>query len=125
MEFILYENLLLLFRFELVFFVEIWVMDVFFGVDFVIDENNVFGLKIGGLLFMFIIVMVVVYWFDKGYVVWFVIDIIRLNEVFFFVISGIGDGYLFVVWIDGEVRMNIVWFYGVLNVIVSVFFVWV
>lgn len=47
MEFILYENLLLLFRFELVFFVEIWVMDVFFGVDFVIDENNVFGLKIG------------------------------------------------------------------------------
>lgn len=61
MEFILYENLLLLFRFELVFFVEIWVMDVFFGVDFVIDENNVFGLKIGGLLFMFIIVMVVVY----------------------------------------------------------------
>lgn len=61
MEFILYGNLLLLFRFELVFFVEIWVMDVFFGVDFVIDENNVFGLKIGGLLFMFIIVMVVVY----------------------------------------------------------------
>lgn len=61
MEFILYENLLLLFRFELVFFVEIWVMDVFFGVDFEIDENNVFGLKIGGLLFMFIIVMVVVY----------------------------------------------------------------
>lgn len=61
MEFILYENLLLLFRFELVFVVEIWVMDVFFGVDFVIDENNVFGLKIGGLLFMFIIVMVVVY----------------------------------------------------------------
>lgn len=61
MEFILYENLLLLFWFELVFFVEIWVMDVFFGVDFVIDENNVFGLKIGGLLFMFIIVMVVVY----------------------------------------------------------------
>lgn len=61
MEFILYENLLLLFRFELVFFVEIWVMDVFFGVDFVIDENNVFGLKIGGLLFMFIMVMVVVY----------------------------------------------------------------
>lgn len=61
MEFILYENLLLLFRFELVFFVEIWVMDVFFGVDFVIDENNVFGLKIGGLLFMFILVMVVVY----------------------------------------------------------------
>lgn len=61
MEFILCENLLLLFRFELVFFVEIWVMDVFFGVDFVIDENNVFGLKIGGLLFMFIIVMVVVY----------------------------------------------------------------
>lgn len=61
MEFILYENLLLLFRFELVFFVEIWVMDVFFGVDFVIDENNVFGLKSGGLLFMFIIVMVVVY----------------------------------------------------------------
>lgn len=61
MEFILYENLLLLFRFELMFFVEIWVMDVFFGVDFVIDENNVFGLKIGGLLFMFIIVMVVVY----------------------------------------------------------------
>lgn len=61
MEFILYENLLLLFRFELVFFVEIWVMDVFFGVDFVIDENNVFGLKIGGLLFMFNIVMVVVY----------------------------------------------------------------
>lgn len=61
MEFILYENLLLLFRFELVFFVEIWVIDVFFGVDFVIDENNVFGLKIGGLLFMFIIVMVVVY----------------------------------------------------------------
>lgn len=61
MEFILYENLLLLFRFELVFFVEIWVMDVFFGVDFVIDKNNVFGLKIGGLLFMFIIVMVVVY----------------------------------------------------------------
>lgn len=61
MEFILYENLLLLFRFELMFFVEIWVMDVFFGVDFVIDENNVFGLKIGGLLFMFIMVMVVVY----------------------------------------------------------------
>lgn len=61
MEFILYENLLLLFRFELVFFVEIWVIDVLFGVDFVIDENNVFGLKIGGLLFMFIIVMVVVY----------------------------------------------------------------
>lgn len=61
MEFILYENLLLLFRFELVFFVEIWVIDVFFGVDFVIDENNVFGLKIGELLFMFIIVMVVVY----------------------------------------------------------------
>lgn len=61
MEFILYENLLLLFRFELVFFVEIWVIDVFFGEDFVIDENNVFGLKIGGLLFMFIIVMVVVY----------------------------------------------------------------
>lgn len=61
MEFILYENLLLLFRFELVFFVEIWVMNVFFGVDFVIDENNVFGLKIGGLLFMFIMVMVVVY----------------------------------------------------------------
>lgn len=61
MEFILYENLLLLFRFELVFFVEIWVIVVFFGVDFVIDENNVFGLKIGGLLFMFIIVMVVVY----------------------------------------------------------------
>lgn len=88
MEFILYENLLLLFRFELVFFVEIWVMDVFFGVDFVIDENNVFGLKIGGLLFMFIIVMVVVYWFDKGYVVWFVIDIIRLNEVFFLLLVG-------------------------------------